>query len=221
MTMFCDVIGSGSKGNAAVLNRDILIDCGVPFSWLRGHINGVRFVLLTHIHGDHFMGRTIKRITELRPSVRFVCPPWLYEPLQRSCVSDGVIDVAQMGEGVKYAFKGTEYEFVPSHVLHDVHNCAWHIRVGEERAFYATDCVDLDGISAPGYDLYMIEANYTEPGLEERILKKQERGGYIYEDRVRQTHMSKETADKWLAQNAVKWKSKVIYMHQHDPTAGE
>ena len=51
--MICKVkvISTGSKGNAVLLNDEILIDCGVPFRELEPYCKGLRLVLLTHVHG--------------------------------------------------------------------------------------------------------------------------------------------------------------------------
>lgn len=45
-----DVISTGSHGNAVVINREILIDIGVPFKSLKDVYKGLKLVLLTHIH---------------------------------------------------------------------------------------------------------------------------------------------------------------------------
>lgn len=44
----CDVISTGSKGNAVLLNYWLLVDCGVPFKALAGAYPALRLVLLTH-----------------------------------------------------------------------------------------------------------------------------------------------------------------------------
>ena len=49
-----NIISTGSQGNAIVLNNIILLDCGVPFRDLKDVYKGLKIVLLTHIHGDHF-----------------------------------------------------------------------------------------------------------------------------------------------------------------------
>ena len=50
MMMDCEVIASGSKGNAVVLNKHILIDAGVSFKALKDVYKDLKIVLLTHIH---------------------------------------------------------------------------------------------------------------------------------------------------------------------------
>ena len=52
--MICNVIGSGSSGNAVILDKHILVDCGVPFKRLQAFAKDLRLVLLTHKHGNYF-----------------------------------------------------------------------------------------------------------------------------------------------------------------------
>src|SRR5579872_7061334 len=70
------VLASGSSGNASLLELEgagLLVDVGlgprrlerrlreVDFGW-----DGVRGVVLTHTHSDHWRQRSIKRLAELR-----------------------------------------------------------------------------------------------------------------------------------------------------------
>ena len=82
------------------------------------------------------------------------------------------------------------------------------------KILYITDTEHLKGIEARDYDLYLIEANYIEKELEERIITKQSHGEYVYEDRVKYTHLSKEQCDSFLVENASD-KSIYEYLHMH------
>jgi len=44
------IISTGSKGNAVIANKAVLIDCGVPFKALKMYYKKLKLVLLTHIH---------------------------------------------------------------------------------------------------------------------------------------------------------------------------
>ena len=83
------------------------------------------------------------------------------------------------------------------------------------RVFYATDCASLDGIVAQDYELYLIEANYGEEEIQERMKRKLAAGEFSYESRAMESHLSREQARAWLAQNAAIGKSRVFYLHQH------
>lgn len=210
--MICNVISTGSKGNAVLLGRSILLDCGVPYKQIEPYVRGLRLILLTHIHGDHFNPSTIRRLSKERPTLRFGCCEWLVRPLLDAGVSAKCIDVYSPD----YSYNYTSISVIPVLLTHDVENCGYQIEnCNGERAFYATDTFTLDGIYAQGFDLYMIEANHTEAEIAERIKRKTEAGEFVYEYRAAAGHLSKEKADAWLAQNATPGKSQVVYLHKH------
>ena len=47
-----NIIATGSKGNAVVIDQKILIDCGVSFKALSKVYRALKLVLLTHIHRE-------------------------------------------------------------------------------------------------------------------------------------------------------------------------
>ena len=77
-----------------------------------------------------------------------------------------------------------------------------------------TDTKTIEGISAKNYDLYLVEANYKENELEERIKQKQLQGDFTYEWRVKATHLSEEQCVEFLLNNMGK-NSEYVFMHQH------
>ena len=72
----------------------------------------------------------------------------------------------------------------------------------------------VEGIVAKNYDLYLVEGNYEEEELEQRIKQKQEEGLYYYESRVRNTHLSKGQATDFLLNNMGE-NSEYVFMHEH------
>lgn len=213
------IIATGSSGNAVVLDDHILLDCGVPFKRLEPYIKNLRLVLLTHVHSDHFNAATIRRLHQERPLLRFGCCEWLVGPLQWAGVSPANIDPYTPWEA--YAYEngpGATLTVRPFPLAHDVENCGYKVKAQAgavtERALYATDTASMDGVMAPGFDLYMIEANYTEAELEERIRRKTEAGEFVYEYRAAASHMSREQADAWLRANAGPF-SNIVYLHGH------
>ena len=60
----------------------------------------------------------------------------------------------------------------------------------------------------------MVEANYSEDEIRERIRAKEAAGQYVYEYRVLKTHLSKEECDQWLMDN-IGENSEYVYIHQH------
>lgn len=205
-----NIISTGSHGNAVVLNDYILIDCGVPFKALNEVYKGLRIVFLTHKHNDHLNKATIKRLAFERPTLRFACGKWLVADLLECDVSERNIDVLEIGKIYDYkAFKVS-----PVELYHDVPNCGYRLFFEGEKAIYATDTQHLEGITARGYDLYLIEANYIEEELQERIRLKQESGEYSYEMNAANRHLSKEQADAFLLDNMGE-NSQYVYLHGH------
>lgn len=203
-----NIISSGSQGNAVVLNDNILIDCGISYRALSDVKKQINVVLLTHCHQDHFNKSTIRQLAKDRPILRFACCEWLVEELKECGVQN--IDVMQIGKIYDYgAFKVS-----PVRLHHDVEQCGWRVFIGDEKAIYMTDTVTLDGISAIDYDLYLVEANYVESEIQEKIRAKQENGLFVYEHRVLKTHLSKEKCDEWLLENMGEH-SEYAYLHQH------
>lgn len=211
--MTCNVIATGSTGNAVVLNDELLIDCGVPFRALEPFYKKLKLVLPTHIHGDHFNPGTIKALHFRRPALRFACPLWLYEVVVRLGVDRRVIDVCDHRFSAWYQY-GESFAVSNVSVPHDVPNCAWRVQAGGELAFYATDCGSLDGIEAKNYDLYLVEANHTRAELAARLAAKEAVGEYAYERRAAEVHLSQEQALDWLAENLGS-RSRYLLIHQH------
>ena len=192
-----NIIATGSDGNAVVINGYMLIDCGVPFKALAAVKKQLKIVILTHIHSDHFNPATIRRLATERPTLRFACCEWLLPVLIGCGVQKKNIDLLKVGKIYNYG----AFKLSPVKLYHDVDNCGWRIFVGSEKAIYITDTTTVQGITAKDYDLYLIEANYSEPEIQERIKAKEVLGQYIYEYRVLRTHLSKEECDQWLMDN--------------------
>lgn len=217
----CEVIATGSSGNAVRLNGNILLDCGVPFKNLEGVYRELNLVLLTHQHQDHFNRATIRRLAADRPLLRFGCCQWMVLPLVEAGVSVYKIDCFSPGRTYQYNIYGNPVRIEPFELFHDVPNCGYKIRLPSgKRVLYATDTVTMDGISAPDFDLYMIEANHLEEEINRRISEKDYDGKFSYEKRAVRTHLSKEQADAWLVRNMASY-SEVIYLHGHVNKGGE
>lgn len=72
----------------------------------------------------------------------------------------------------------------------------------------------MRGIVAKDYSLYLIESNYQEDDLEQRIIEKTAAGQYCYELNVASRHLSHEECSEWLMQNMGQ-KSEYVLLHQH------
>lgn len=209
-----NIIATGSKGNAVQIEKEILIDCGIPYKKLEeAHIiHDIELVLLTHEHSDHFNKKTIKRLSNERPTLRFGCCEWMLPLLDEIKIPRHLIDLFKPNNGKRYKRK---YSVFPVMLHHNVPNCGWSIMYNSERVLYATDTASLNGVEAPEYDLYLIEGNYTKEDIKKRIARKKAAGEYAYEEFAEYNHLSKEDALKWLGENA---NTNSVYrlMHGHE-----
>ncbi len=202
------VLATGSKGNCTIIDGRIAIDMGIPYSRLGNHAKEIKLIFLTHIHSDHFNKRTIHKLVEEHPTVKFVCLNYLVKELSQIVPIRNifVLDIDKkydLGICKASAFK----------LYHDVPNCGWKLEVNNERCIYATDTTKLN-VSAIGYDLYLIESNYDMADSLDSIRRKQLNNEYAYEVRAINSHLSKEQCMEWLEKNA-RHNYVFMPMHQH------
>ena len=204
------IISTGSRGNAVVVNESVLIDCGVSFKAIKPFCNRLKLVLLTHIHSDHFNPTTLRMLSEKRPTLRFGCCRWLVADLVAAGVPTTNIDVLEIGIMYGYGI----CNIIPVPLSHDVPNCGYKLHFPIGKVFYATDTNNLNGITARHYDLYMVEANYEDEIIMEKIAAKKETGEYAYEKRVLKHHLSKAKCDDFIYRN-IGPGGEYVYLHCH------
>lgn len=200
-----NIINSGSDGNATIVEEIILIDCGVSFKKLSPHIKKLKLVFISHVHGDHFNKKTVKRFAEERPTLRFAVGEYLVEELVKCGVEKKNIDLIEKDKLYDYGlFKIKTFE-----LFHDVENVGIKIYLNNKKLIYATDTNSIDHVTAENYDVYLIEGNYiNEEELHQRAVTKE------YEERVKRTHLSQVKTTEWLLKNMGE-NSKYEFMHQH------
>ena len=205
-----EILATGSTGNCVILNDIIAIDMGVPFKAIKSHYKQLQLVLLTHEHQDHFKTSTIRTLAAERPTLRWCSPTWLVPKLAELVDKRNIDIISQIGCELDYKLFTVKSFSLP----HNVPNCGYLITQNEKTAFYATDCNNLDGVEAKNCDLYLIEGNYTEKDIIERMKNKHETGDFAYERHVLKNHLSVEKAEKFIANNADP-KSQYILLHEH------
>lgn len=205
-----DIISTGSQGNAVVIQDIILLDCGVSLKQLQPYIGKLKLVLLTHIHTDHFNRRTIRLLAAKRPTLRFGCCDWLVSELVSCGVNKANIDVLECDTVYGYGVCNV----IPVYLKHNVPNCGYKLHFPAGKVIYATDTNNLNGISAYHYDLYLIEANYEDAEIQEKIRQKKLSGEYAYEVQVLKNHLSKAKCDDFIYRN-ISANGAYVYMHQH------
>lgn len=205
-----NILKTGSKGNAVIVDDIILLDCGIPFKGLKDYYYKLQVVLISHIHGDHFNKATVKRLAKERPTLRFGVGVWLVSDLVACGVKKTNIDIIMSSVTSNYGLfkvKGID-------LVHDVDNFGFKIFKDDQKLAYITDTSHLDDVVVKDYDIYLVEANYKHDEIMKKIADKEANGEFVYEKRVLETHLSEEQATEWIYNNATK-ECIVEYLHKH------
>ena len=194
------ILASGSSGNCIIINDIIALDMGIPFKLLGEYAKTIKLVFISHQHSDHFNPATIKRLHDLRPTVRFCVGDFLYQKLIDIGINKKNIDVIKHNKIYDYRI----LKIMPFILIHDVKNYGLKIvdLKAKQKIIYAVDTNRIDYVEARNYDLYLIEANYDEDKLAENIKRDMEQGIYSYGMRVKDTHLSIQKASDWIMKNA-------------------
>ena len=175
------------------------MDCGVPYAKLKPYVDVIEFVLLTHIHKDHFNKTSLIKLAIAKPSICFYVCEWLEEPLMKLGIRHLV--VLKLNEPYQLAKNILVSPFM---LYHDVDNCGWRIMIDRFKIFHATDTVTLDGIEAKNYNLYALEFNHCEEEYKKIIEEKRLLNEFCYELGAMNSHLSFEKAAQFIKENATK-----------------
>jgi Cft2 family RNA processing exonuclease len=206
-----EIIGTGSSGNCVILD-DIMLDCGLPYKQIKPYLKDIKLIFISHKHSDHLNKSTIKKIAYNNPTIKFLVAFYLVDLLLELGVSKKNIITVDLEKWYNIGIANVKLEAL----MHDVPNTALKIQKGNQKAIYIVDTNSVDHLVAKDYNLYMIEANYTdEEELENRIKKDYEEGlSYSHYERVRKTHLSQLKAYNWLQKN-MNEESEFVFLHAH------
>ena len=154
---------------------------------------------------DHINIKTLQRLQKEHPSLRIGCGEWMLPYLE------GItnIDVFEIGKLYDYG----QFKISPFKTYHDVLNCGYRLFKDEIKIFHATDTKTLEGVTARNYDLYCIEANYSEPIAIQMIEQAREKGEFTHIIGSINSHLSEEQCNDFYYKNKSD-NSKLIRLHE-------
>jgi len=201
----CKIISSGSHGNAVLLHDSILFDIGVPFSMIKPYMYQIQVVLISHVHSDHININTLRKLQFERPSLRIIVGVHMLELLE----GFKNIDIFDVGKLYDYG----EFQISAVKLYHDVPCFGWRVFKGDHKTFFATDTYTLEGITAKGYNLFLIEHNYNEDTINQSIEAAQARGEYSHQRGSFNSHLSEQQARDFIFKNKGE-KYEVLRLHE-------
>ena len=199
------IIKTGSTGNSIIYFGNVMVDCGLPFFLIKPFLNDIQIVLLSHQHSDHINISTLKKMAFERPTLRIGCGEWMLPYLE----GFKNIDVYKAGKIYDYG----SLKVSPVILYHDVPNFGYRIFKEGKRILHVTDTNHLQGISAKGYDLYALEANYNSETVFQLIQERESRGEYAHQRGAINSHLSEQQANDFFFKNKDEH-SKLIRLHQ-------
>ena len=210
------VITSSSKGNCYLFEDYILLDTGVSFAELKKNVNisKLKYVLLTHIHGDHFDKNIISKLYVNNRNIRFVCGEHLRDELLNLMIPAKNIAVVEVGK----KYKLQDVIIVPIKLYHDVPNFGYRLIKGNYKHLHITDTAHLEGITAKDYNSATLECNHHESKALELIDKAKQNGEFTHLKGAMNSHLSAQQAVEFIRKNNIK---KLIPCHIGSSTKKE
>ncbi len=188
--MTFEILESTSKANGYLLNDDLLIDCGFSYIKHKAKLKNVKYVCLTHIHGDHFKPATIRKLAVENEGIRFVCPPFLFDDLEAIIDKEMITIISGF-----VSFRTDYYNIETTRTEHDVKNVAYIIDdVCFRRHIHATDLATTERLRDIKCDSISLEANHCYETAKEIIAEANEKGEYSHLERAIRYHLDVENA---------------------------
>ena len=205
-----NIINSNSDGNAIIVNKILMLDCGVPYTKIKPYLKDIKLIFISHIHKDHLLPSTISKIAYNHPSIKFVVGS-----------KDIVKRLAECGIRTNKIILLLENKWFDMNLIkvrlepttHDVPNHCLKFEINKKRGIYIVDTANVDNIEANGYDLYLIENNYREDILKKHIEECEDENKLYYLNRVSRTHLADEQCNSFLIEN-MKDNGVYEYIHQ-------
>lgn len=222
MSFDINIIGTGSSGNAILIDNCILIDCGLPVKKIWPVIeNDVEFLMITHRHGDHLNLAIMKKLYKLAPwKLRnnvYVNQNTFEKIIENDKLKDLKNDFNHQHiyhKDSKFTLhcKNQTYQIQNFELMHDVENQGFVItNENNETLVFATDTNSLEKVPKAKYDYIVVEGNYDEDKLIESMTSA------IYEERFRafrnMRHLSVQQFEDFVKTHSHD-KTKVYQLHE-------
>ncbi|TXK78715.1 MBL fold metallo-hydrolase [Mesonia sp. K4-1] len=209
------VIGTGSKGNAYLLENEeeaLLIECGVNIRAIKQAINfnfkKVNACIVTHEHGDH--AKSIKEL--MAAGVKVYTGRKTFETLKIETNHHRANSIFQNDDFKVGGFKVKSFD-----VKHDAAEPVGFLINHQEsgNVLFLTDTMYCS-YTFRNLNNIIIEANYSREILRDKLAAME-----FLKNRILQSHMSLETCIDFLKANDLTAVNNVVLIHLSDSNSNE
>jgi len=215
MKMKLKVIGTGSQGNAYLLENEeeaLLIECGVNIQEIKKavdfNISKISGCIVTHEHGDH-----AKSINEVMAAgINTYATAGTFRKSAQAVKSHRQKVISQKGQ-----FKIGNFQVISFPTIHDVEEPCGFLIYHQECGvtLFLTDTV-YSGFTFKGLNNIIIEANYDTEIINEKLSSRK-----FLRDRIYNSHMSLETCKEFLEANDLSQVNNIVLIHLSDSNSHE
>lgn len=171
-----EILGTGSTGNAVLIDDSIMIDCGLGVRKLMPYLQNVRHLFITHRHSDHL------NISVLKNIVKKISPAIVEYGLHvnSDCYNLIAKKDSELAEMIKtdlltghddfeIEVNGNTYRVETYPLYHDVENQGFVFTKNGHTLIHATDTSTMQDAPKRQYDVILVEGNYDESKLIEYL----------------------------------------------------
>ena len=208
------VIGTGSKGNAYLLENEeeaLLIECGVNISEIKKavdfNISKIVGCVVTHEHNDH--AKSIKEV--IGCSISVYATKGTFEAKKIAFISK-----ARVVETVN-EFTIGNFKILPFKINHDAAEPVGFLINHNDcgKVLFLTDTF-YSNYTFKNLNNIIIEANYSKEIIKEKLADKE-----FLKDRIFKSHMSLETCLEFLEANDLSKVNNIVLIHLSDGNSNE
>ena len=144
-----DIISTGSKGNAVLIDNHILIDCGLSFKELKEYLSKTYKIFITHRHSDHLNLAVLRQIKKHFPYL--IKSIYLNEDTYNFLLNKDFKNFSEMNfniikndDIIDFNILGVDYNIRVFNLYHDVENYGFvFTKNNKETLLYATDTITM------------------------------------------------------------------------------
>jgi L-ascorbate metabolism protein UlaG (beta-lactamase superfamily) len=197
------VLASSSKGNCYIYGA-IMVDIGVSFDLVYKYLSNIKYLCITHLHGDHLNIATLLKIMQYNKKIKVITNEQVYNKLMHIASFNRLIRIKN-NQTLKIKGIGTVKRV---DVPHEPLTCSsFAFDFNGTKIGHVTDCGDISHLNWLNFDYATIELNYEEEKINANYLKAVDESDYFmikHLKRVKLTHLANFQHHDFVKKNKIK-----------------